>query len=219
MKALILEDQVMFRDLLGTLLRDRLKFSEITHTGTCAEAREHFSPRAYDLVAMDLDLPDGDGLDLAREFTSADPHLRVVAISSRIDEHTLSRVVESGAMAFIDKTADDLKRLESALRDVMDWRMYFSRSVHDIQIRQREDPQSYAKVLTEKELAMLKLFGLGLSNQDIADREGVELSTIQGHRKSVMRKLQVGTSLELMRFAIAKGFTRVSDIHRQLAAD
>lgn len=219
MKALVLEDQVMFRDLLSNLLRDRLKFREVVEAETCAQARDAFALDSFDLVVLDIDLPDGDGLELAGVFTRADPRLRVVTVSSQVDEHTLSRVLDSGAMAFVDKTADNLARLESALRDVMDWRMYFSRNVHEIQMRQRNDPRNYTKLLTDKELALMRDFGLGLKNEEIAEQRGVEVTTVKGHRKAVMRKLRIGTSLELMRFALAKGFTRVSDIHRQPAGD
>lgn len=219
MKALVLEDQMMFRDLLCSILRDRLKFEEVVETDTCGEARERFAPGAYDLVVLDFDLPDGDGLILAGEFTSADPRLRVVTISSQIDRYTLGRVLDSGAMAFIDKREDDLRRLESALRDVMDWRMYFSRSVHQIQLEQRQDPNDYAKLLTDKEIELMYDFGLGLRNEEIAEQRGIEVATVRGHRKAVMRKLKIGTSLELMRYALAVGFTRVTDIHRRHAAD
>lgn len=219
MKALVLEDQMMFRDLLCGLLRDRLGFSEVDAVGTCAEAQAHFEGGKYDLVVLDIDLPDGDGLQITRQLTDIDPRLRVVAVSSQIDEYTLNRVIDSGAMAFVDKTQDDLKRLESALRDVMDWRMYFSRSVHECQLVMRNDPKAFDRLLTDKEIELMSLFGLGLRNEEIAEIVQIGVTTVQGHRKAVMKKLDIGTSLELMRYALAKGFTRVSDIHRRHGED
>lgn len=86
-------------------------------------------------------------------------------------------------------------------------------------MRQRADPKSFAKLLTDKELKLMGDFGLGYSNQEIAELRDMEVATVQGHRKSVMRKLNIRTSLGLMNYAIRTGFTRVSDIHRQHAAD
>lgn len=219
MKALVLEDQQMFSDLLCSLLRERLKFKEVEAVGTCAEARSLFAPDRYELAVLDFDLPDGNGLDLARDFTEADPRLRVVTVSGQIDEFTLSRVIDSGAMAFVDKVNDGLKHLEQAMIEVMDWRMYFSRSIHDSQMSLRRDPKAYNKLLTDKEIELMYLFGLGLSNDEIATRLQAGKTTIEGHRKSVMRKLGLKSSLGLMRYALSKGFTRVSDIHRQLGED
>ncbi|MFP4283235.1 MAG: response regulator transcription factor [Opitutales bacterium] len=217
--ALIVEDQTMFRDLVRSLLQERLGFTTVAEAETVGEAREHFAPARFALVVLDFDLPDGDGLDLAREFTLADPHLRVVAISAQNDTYTLTRVLDSGAMGFVDKRVDGVERMEQALRDAMQWRMYFSRSIHEMQIKERSNPLSYRKLLTDKETEMLHFFGMGLSNEEIGRSAGIEATTAQGHRKAVMRKLKLSTSLQLMRYAIEQGFTRVSDIQRRPVED
>ena len=219
LRALVVEDHRMFRQVVARLLKDQLFFEEVVESGDCATARRHFAADAFDLVVLDFDLPDGDGLELASEFTKADPRLRVAAISAQIDDYTLSRVLDSAVMAFIDKIDDDLERLGQALKDVMDWRMYFSRRVHDAQIREKIDANAFQKQLTDKELALMRYFGLGLRNEEIAPKAGVEAVTIQGHRKSVMKKLGVSSAPELMRLSLRYGFTRVSDIHRQHAED
>lgn len=219
MKALVLEDQMMYRDLVVTLLTERLNFTEVDAYGFRREAREAFAPNLFDLIVLDFDLPDGDGLELAEEFSTLDPRVRILTISGQTDDYTLSRVLHSGAMGFVDKTQDDVKHLEHAMREVMDWRMYFSRSVHEAVVNERRNPESFAKLLTEREIKLLKLFGQGLRNEEIAPQLDIEVSTVQSHRKSVMKKLGVRSSLELMRYALSKGFTRVSDILQQPVAD
>ncbi len=219
MKALVIEDQMMFRDVVVSLLRERLGCKEVTTGASCAAAREVFVPDRFDLAVLDLDLPDGDGLELARDFTLRDPHLRVLAISAQTDAYTLSRVLDSGAVGFVDKTQEDLVHLEKALREVLEWRMYFSRSVHDSLVQRRRDPKGFDKLLTEKETELMKYFGLGLRNEEIAPRAGIEASTVHGHRRAVMRKLGLSSSLQLMRYALLTGFTRVSDIHQLHDAD
>lgn len=219
LRALVVEDHAMFRQLVGRILTDRLSFTEVIEGEDCAAARGCFKPGVFDLVVLDFDLPDGDGLELAAEFTTADPRLRVAAISAQVDDYTLTRVLDSGVMAFIDKTEDDLDRLRQALKDVMDWRMYFSRSVHEAQMREKTAVTAFTKQLTDKEIALMRYFGLGLRNEEIARRVGVEAVTIQSHRKSVMKKLGVSSAPELMRMALRYGFTRVSDIHRQSDED
>lgn len=218
-KALVVEDHAMFRQVVVRILMDRLSFVDVVEAGDCATAREAFETGTFDLVVLDFDLPDGDGLQLAKEFTKADPRLRVAAISAQVDDFTLSRVLDSGVMAFIDKVEDDLDRLHQALKDVMQWRMYFSRSVHEAQMREKSETNSYAKLLTDKELELMRFFGLGLRNDEIAPKIGVEAVTVQGHRKSVMKKLNVSSAPELMRMSLRYGFTRVSDIHRQRDED
>jgi two-component system response regulator NreC len=219
LKALVVEDHAMFRNVVVRTLLDKLKFDEVNEAGTCTLAKETFAPDVFDLVVLDFDLPDGNGLDLAALFTAADPRLRVAAVSAQTDDFTLTRVLDSGVMAFIDKTEEDLDRLTQAITDVMEWRMYFSRSVHEAQMREKLDPAAFSKRLTEKETSLMRFFGMGMRNEDIAPHLGVEAVTIQGHRKSVMKKLGVSSAPELMRLALRHGFTRLSDIHRPLDED
>lgn len=219
MEALVIEDHAIFRDMLVTLLEDRVGVETVVAAGDCAEAKKQFRPDRFDLVLCDVDLPDGDGLSLADEFARVDPRLRILAISGQIDEITLSRVLHSAVIGFVDKTEEDLKSLERAIRDVLDWRSYYSRSVQQYKVMERVNPYLVSKLLTDRELELMRYLGMGLRNEEIAKEVGGAASTIQGHRRNIMSKLEIKTTPELIRLCLKTGFTRTSDILRRSDAD
>lgn len=221
MNVLIVEDHAMFRDVLEGLLRDRLDCRHTIGVATCAEAREHFAEESesWDMVICDVDLPDGDGLELADEFAMKNPRLRILAVSGQSDEYTLSRVLHSGVIGFVDKTQENLRTLEHALREVMEWRSYYAMSVHQHKLAERINADSFTKILTDRELQLMRYFGVGMRNEEIAEVVGLSNQTIQGHRRNVMRKLKVASSPELVRYAFRTGITRASDMIRQSSED
>lgn len=219
MRALVIEDHAMYRDVLSSLLKERFAAVEVRTADTVSAGRKLFHPNELDLVILDIDLPDGDGLELADEFALADPRLRIMAVSGQCDEYTLSRVLNCGVIAFVDKVKEDLKTLEHAIGEVMEWRTYFAMSVHQVKLAQKMDPKSFSKLLTEREIELMRYFGVGLRNEEIGELLNLSDQTVQGHRRNVIRKLGVSGTSELIRFAIRKGFTRVSDILRQSDED
>lgn len=214
MKALVVEDHAMFRDMMCTLLRDRIGFTSVLEGEDCATAKAHFAPDTFDLVVCDIDLPDGDGLTLANSFTQADPRLRVLAVSSQTDEATLSRIKSSGVIGFVDKTKESVSGLEHAIREVLAWHTYYSVAVHAHTMEERSNQRLITNQLTEREVELMHYFGLGLHNEEVAKRVGLTENTIQGYRRNIMRKLQIKSTPALIREAIRSGFTRRSDMLR-----
>lgn len=219
MEVLIVEDHAMFRDVIEGVLTDRLGCKLVLGAGTCESAREEFAKRHFDLVVCDIDLPDGDGLSLADEFAAKDPRLRILAVSSQVDELTLSRVLHSAVIGFVDKTKETLKSLEHALYEVSEWRTYYAATVHQYKMAERMNPHAFNKLLTEKEMEMMRYFGVGLRNEEIAEVTGLSVHTIHSHRRNVISKLGLSGSHDLVRYAFRKGFTRASDMIRRGAGD
>ncbi len=205
----------MFRDLIEGILVDRLKCHEVIGVDSCQAARELFTTRHFDFVVCDIDLPDGDGLELAEEFAQHDPRLRMLAVSSQVDEFTLSRVLDSPVIGFVDKTRENVNSLEHALREVSQWRTYYAASVHQYKMAERANPNAFSKLLSEKEMEMMRYFGVGLRNEEIAHRTGLSIHTIHSHRRNIISKLGLSGSHELIRQAFRMGFIRASDMIRQ----
>lgn len=209
----------MFRDVIEGILRERLAFQHVVGVGSCETAREAFAQNSFDLVVCDIDLPDGDGLELADEFSKKRPDLRMLAVSSQTDEYTLFRVLRSMVIGYVDKTRESIQSLEHALREVSEWRTYYAATIHQYKIAERLDPHAFSKLLSDKELMLMRYFGVGLRNEEIAEKTGLSEHTIHSHRRNILNKMDLSGSHELVRFAFSKGFTRASDMIRQSASD
>lgn len=210
MAILIIEDHAMFREVLVMVAQDKAGLEVCAAVGTGREGLAAFGEHRPQMVVLDLDLPDMDGLLVADAIQSMNNKANILAVSSRIDEYTLYRVLRSGFMGFADKTNQNLDELAQAMKSVSNWTPSYSTSALQNTISQQADPNAFPKLLSGREQELLCLFGVGLRNEDIAERLGLSPSTVQSHRRNIMSKLSIESTPELIRYAMKKGFARVS---------
>ena len=207
-KLAIVEDQELFRRLLVGLCTAQFGYKVVCEAGTVAEALALIPKALPDLVLLDLQLPDGDGLDLAAKLFEAVPDLRVLVLTSLHDEVTIHRIREIGIQGFVDKNAQKPEVLREAIETVASGRVFYAEVVQRVQQAMRSDPVAFAKVLSEREQELLQLLGRGLSNEEAAAQMGLTAWTVHSHRRNIMKKLGVATQAELIRYALRKGFVR-----------
>ena len=204
----IVEDQKLFRHLLVELCTNQFGFRVVGEAGTVVEALR-LVPRARpDVLLLDLQLPDGDGLDLARSLYVTMPDLRVLALTSLHDEVTVHRLRALGLQGYVDKNTQQPDTLRKAIETVASGRVYYTEVLQEVQQAMRADPAAFAKVLSEREQELLGLLGRGMSNEEAAAQMGLAAWTIHSHRRNIMKKLGLPNQGELMRYAIRKGFVR-----------
>ena len=207
-KLAIVEDQELFRRLLAGLCSTQFGFDVVCEAGTVAEALERIPKARPDVVLLDLQLPDGDGLDVAAKLFETMHSLRVLALTSLHDEVTVNRIRSLGIQGFADKNMQQPETLRVAIEAVYSGRVYFSEVMQQVDRALRTDPNSFIKVLSDRELELLPLFGRGLSNEDASAKTGLAVWTVHSHRRNIMKKLGVQTQAELIRYALRKGFVR-----------
>ena len=162
-----------------------------------------------DLVLLDLDLPDGDGLDLLGDIREASPKARVIVITSHSDDYAVHRSLEAGVSAFVDKCSQPIEVVGEAIAAVAAGRIYYSPVVASARMRLRDDPKAFNKLLSAREQEILRLLGEGLPNDDVAQRVNVSPQTIHSYRRNIMVKLGIHSTPQLIRYAVEKGFTRL----------
>lgn len=209
MKILLVEDQAMYRGMVMDLCRSHFDAGSVEEATTGAAALARCGPMQPDVVLLDLDLPDADGLDLIARIAAAAPRARVIVLSSHTEEYVLHRCLHAGIAGFVDKNNEPPDAVLQAIEAVTSGRTYFTASIGRIKSLMREDPMAFNKMLTDREQEMLRLMGEGYSNDELASRLGLSRKTIDNHRRSIMAKLGIHTTPALMRYAIERGFTRL----------
>ena len=209
MKIVVIEDHQLVRDMLMASCSAIVSGAVVSGASTAAEGVVLCSREQPDLVFLDLVLPDGDGIDFVATILAGTPHARVIALTSHSDEFTLHRALRANVHGFIDKNEQPLGLLPEAIATVMAGRPYFSSVVQRVRAALRSDPAAFNKVLSDREQALLQLFGEGLSNEDVAERVKLTPGTVKLHRRNIMGKLGVHSTPQLMRYALEKGFTRI----------
>lgn len=209
-KIVIVEDQTMIRDLLVWACQSSFARATVEQAADGAKALERCRALPPDLIILDLELPDGDGLDLLPELRKLAPGAKVIVLSSHTDDVTVHRVMQKHVEGFVDKNSQPLEMLREAVQTVMDGRRYMSPAVRKVWARLRDEPEAFSKILSDREQEILGLVGRGLTNSEIAEKLGLRAVTVQNHRCNIMARLGIHSTSHLIRYANDKGFTRLS---------
>ncbi len=209
MNIVVVEDQVMMRGLIVRVCRERFAGAQVTEAADAQTGRRLCRERKVDLILLDLDLPDGDGLDLLADASSSNPRIKVVVITSHSDDYAIHRCLEAGVAAFVDKCSQPIEVVGEALAAVAAGRSFFSPVVQGVRTRMRMDPKAFTKLLSAREQEILRLLGEGFSNDEVAQKAGVSPQTIHSYRRNIMVKLGIHSTPQLIRYAVEKGFTRL----------
>lgn len=209
MKTIIIEDQKLGIDLVKQCLTD--KFDLVATCQTIADGWKAFEKHDPEVVVLDIELPDGSGLDLANRMLKVNPKLRILGVSGRTDEYTLYRVFMTGLFGFVDKNTESIDELKKAVVQLGEGNCYYAATVQQNMLIQKTDPMAFSKILTEREQELLRYIGAGASNEKIAEQLELRPVSVQNHKARIMRKLGLHTTVDLIRYAMQKGFVNQTD--------
>jgi DNA-binding NarL/FixJ family response regulator len=159
-----------------------------------------------DLLIMAIRFPDCDGIALIKALRIKYPGLRIL-VSSAVDESVYAeRAFRAGAVGFAGKETMP-EQVVAAIRCVLAGDHYFSRKVSLLFLRQAMQRQNFRRtgdfgVLSDRELSVFELLGVGLSSRKVAIRLGISLKTVESHRENIKHKLGLGDGAELVHRAV-----------------
>lgn len=203
--VLIVEDELLFREyLVGWMKKEG--YPAVREAASLAEAERMSVEEAPDLVLLDMDLPDGEGLDYVERQIKRKTTTRILVLTAHVANYPVLRFKKSGVMGALDKGETDGEVLRSAVEAVSQWKGYYSESVEKSFQKMVREPGAFYKKLSPREEEMLKHFGCGYSNGEISVKLGISEATVQGHRRNVMSKTGVRSTPELIIWAMQNGF-------------
>lgn len=207
MLILVVDDHPLYRDALGRLLPQIFAGASVVQAADWSGAREHLtSEPPFDLVLLDLDMPDAHGRQALAALRQDFPALKVVVVSASEDAVDVQRCLADGARGFIPKSArTDV--LAAALRLVNEGGTYLP----PLLLAAPSRPTAAANPLpplTAREREILELVCVGLSNKAIAKALQIAEPTVRAHLSSVFRALQVINRTQAARVAREHGLTR-----------
>jgi len=203
-RVLIIEDYPLVREGLAALLRQESGYvlcGEAEDATTALSLVEEHHP---DIVCLDLRLGDVDGFDLIRQIRTAHPPCRILVISMHGEDMYAERSLSAGAMGYVMKS-EPPERILEALREISDGRIFVSRRI-SMQVLSRingarNDSKTGVKALTNRELQIFHLIGLGYQTRQIAQRLGIGVKTVETHRENIKAKLGLEHAVALVKEA------------------
>ncbi|MDD4108610.1 MAG: response regulator transcription factor [Prolixibacteraceae bacterium] len=207
-KILLADDHQMFLDGLSALL-SQIDYIEIVATANNgSQLLEKLKTVKGDLVIVDLHMPVIDGLAATKLIREHFPSVKVLGLTMDNELETVQVMLEAGASGYILKNTGKAE-LEIAILQVMKGENYLSQAI-STQLAQSlflkkktvADEKSDLKMLTEREIEILKMVALENSNIEIAEKLYISPKTVETHRKNLMKKIGVRNSLGIYKFAI-----------------
>ena len=170
------------------------------------EARAAIRALVPDVVIVDISLAQGDGLELVRDVHAQRPELPMLVLSMHDELIYGERLLAAGASGYIMKQAAS-DQLLVALRRVLSGGIYVSETLAGSIGKPRMDgadgvTSDPIERLSNRELQVLSLIGRGLSSREAADGLGLSVKTVETHRQSLKRKLNLATNAQLLQYAI-----------------
>jgi DNA-binding NarL/FixJ family response regulator len=161
------------------------------------------------VAVLDVGLPRLNGVTATRLIRKGSPRTRVLLFTMHEDEETVYEALAAGARGYLLKTEGD-QQLEEAITALGAGRPYFSSAVTqfllDASLTERK--RSLLESFTTRELEVAQLIAEGYSNKSIARQLAISVKTVESHRAAVLRKAEVHTAAEFVRFAIRHNLIR-----------
>lgn len=154
-----------------------------------------------DLVLLDINLPDVNGIELCRRIKKEFPATKVLAISTFSDRSYIARMIDGGASGYLIKSASR-EQIATAIHTAMEGRLYLSLEMEHVLQPSSAAPLGTLPRLTRRETEVLRLIAEGLTNHQIADTLFISPLTVDSHRKNLLTKLGVKNTASLIRVAV-----------------
>lgn len=206
-RTILVDDHKLFRDGLKFVLSQIENMEVIAEASNGIEFLKLMEEHEADLVLMDISMPRMDGIESTSRAMELNPDFKIIALSMYCEEEYYYKMIQSGAKGFILKESGK-EELERAIGEVMDGGSYFSQKlltniIMNISVQQGK---VYAKKedvhLTRRELEVLEMICMGLTNQEIADKLFISMRTVEGHKTSLINKTGVKNSISLVLYAL-----------------
>ena len=209
-RLLLVDDHAVVRSGLRMLLDNEPDVEIVGEAGTAREALDSVPRLQPDIVLMDIGLPDKSGIDAAREIKRLRPETAIVALTIHEDEEYFFKMLEAGASGYVPKRAAP-EELLTAIRTAAGGEVYLYPSMAKLLVKDYLNHEQESKAgrtldgLTEREQEVLAHLADGASNEEIAETLNISPKTVARHRENIMRKLNLHSRSELVKYAIRKG--------------
>lgn len=212
-RLLLVDDHQIVRAGLRMLFMAENDLEIVGEVGSAEEALQAVHKVEPDVVLMDVALPGVSGIEATRRIKDAKPDVAVLALTMHEDEQYFFEMLNAGASGYMPKGAapDDLV---SAIRVVNQGNVYLYPTlakllVKDFLERSGSDSERVADVLTPREREVLTYIAEGYTNRETAEALTISHKTVDRHRENIMRKLNLHSRVELVKYAIEKGLITI----------
>ncbi len=194
-RILIVDDHTLFRDGVRAILKSVTGFKIVGEASTGEEAINKASSLAPNLILMDIQMPDMNGVEATREILKTHPDIGIIILTMLEDDDSLFSALRAGARGYVLKGADKAEMVRS-IRAVANGEALFGPAIATRLTKFFNPPEDKAREsafpeLTDRELEVLELVANNHNNHEIAEILHITIKTVSNHISNIYNKLQV----------------------------
>ena len=206
-RVAVLDDHNMVLRGIETMLEDSDDIKIIDSYSRGLQLLENISSNVPNVLLLDINLPDSNGIDLCKELTKKHPEVAIIALSNYSETGFIKNMLRNGAKGYLLKNTDK-QELITAITTVYKGSNYLPRGIQDILLNDsigNPSQTTFIPKLTRREKEVLDLIAKEHINQEIADILFISTKTVESHRNNLIQKMGVRNTAGLIRVAIEKG--------------
>lgn len=211
-RVMLADDHKILREALRMVLDREADISVVAEAEDGVEALRLAAEMLPQLVVMDIGMPGMGGIEATTRLHSQHAEIKVLALSTFFDRHIVLQMLDAGANGYVAKSAgaDELLR---GIRAVMAGKTYLSPEIAAVVVDTMRNRKAGAEEATEslgrREREVLVLLADGMTSAEIGTKLHIATSTVDVHRRNIMRKLDLHSVAELTKYAVRKGMVSV----------
>lgn len=211
--VLLADDHAVVRKGLRFLLDESQHVEVIAEASDGREAVTLAQSSRPDLVIIDIQMPNLNGIDAAAQILKDRPETAVIILSMYSDESYILRALNAGAKAYLLKDSVETD-IMAAVRAVTNGKPFFSPAITQtlledyMRLMTQQGLQDSYDLLTDREKEVLQLLAQGKTNKEVAGILDLSVYTVEGHRGNLMQKLKLRNTAEIVLYAVRKNIIR-----------
>ncbi|MFY0626380.1 MAG: response regulator transcription factor [Reichenbachiella sp.] len=189
-----LDDHKLFTTTLSDFVKSKYPEVTITNFHDPNIFLESFEPSKFDLLILDLEMPNKSGIEVIRSVKSSHPDQKILVLSMFYNVQIAAELQQLGVQAFLPKNSD-IEALEQAIQQVIEGRSLYEGSVSKEQIKKYKEQKT---LLTRRELEIIKLSAQGMTSLQIAGELFISNDTVKTHFRNILSKTALGNFKEVI---------------------
>ncbi|MGE5107087.1 MAG: response regulator transcription factor [Sphingobacteriales bacterium] len=204
---LIADDHKLIRETWSFILNNDQRFSVVEQCANGAEAVRLSKEKRPDIVLMDINMSEMNGLDATEQIRKHSPLSKIIAVSMHNQPAYVKKMMKLGAKGYITKNSP-VDELLSAIIEVNNGDKYICEEMKEILSDQAlvENEKQGLNSLSEREIEIVQLIKNGFSSKEISSKLDISLKTVEVHRHNILKKLNLKNSASLVNLVNTAGF-------------
>ncbi len=206
-KIILVDDHQMFRDGVKSVLSDEENIDLVGEVGSAKDLYELLKTTNPDLIITDISMPDISGIELSKFVSENYPEINILILSMHTNEEFITKSLAAGANGYLPKDTS-MNELLEAINAIYKGETYFNKNISDTLLKSIVSKAKPSKentqngTLTKREREIISHVVDGLSNKEIACKLFISIRTVDSHKNNIMQKLNLKSSVELVKYAI-----------------